>query len=166
MRRHQCEQVDTDPLVWTNQRFIRWARNIDLTEYAENLKGTIDFCAGSYVACSIIHWNESQMFEYRFRCPRCSRRAGTFLYWRHNGNSSGYTASETHDQTTPHRRIGITRRSSKVLSLLSSRGNIGQRSLIDIKRRSSFRNEIDNRLTRIHHRLLALVSVILSKGVF
>ncbi|KYN12969.1 Kazrin [Trachymyrmex cornetzi] len=38
VRRHQCEQVDTDPLVWTNQRFIRWARNIDLTEYAENLK--------------------------------------------------------------------------------------------------------------------------------
>nr|XP_034180883.1 liprin-beta-2 isoform X2 [Osmia lignaria]XP_034180884.1 liprin-beta-2 isoform X2 [Osmia lignaria]XP_034180885.1 liprin-beta-2 isoform X2 [Osmia lignaria]XP_034180887.1 liprin-beta-2 isoform X2 [Osmia lignaria] len=38
IRRHQCEQVDTDPLVWTNQRFIRWARNIDLTEYAENLK--------------------------------------------------------------------------------------------------------------------------------
>ncbi|PSN33433.1 hypothetical protein C0J52_17966, partial [Blattella germanica] len=28
----------TDPLVWTNQRFIRWARNIDLGEYAENLK--------------------------------------------------------------------------------------------------------------------------------
>ncbi|XP_046821229.1 kazrin isoform X1 [Vespa crabro] len=38
VRRHQCDQVDTDPLVWTNQRFIRWARNIDLTEYAENLK--------------------------------------------------------------------------------------------------------------------------------
>ncbi|XP_078034353.1 uncharacterized protein LOC144468621 isoform X3 [Augochlora pura] len=38
VRRHQCEQVDTDPLVWTNQRFIRWARSIDLTEYAENLK--------------------------------------------------------------------------------------------------------------------------------
>ena len=39
VRRHQCEQVDEDPLVWTNQRFIRWARNIDLTEYADNLKG-------------------------------------------------------------------------------------------------------------------------------
>ncbi|XP_020293605.1 kazrin [Pseudomyrmex gracilis] len=38
VRRHQCEQIDTDPLVWTNQRFIRWARNIDLAEYAENLK--------------------------------------------------------------------------------------------------------------------------------
>ncbi|XP_034949345.1 liprin-alpha-1 isoform X2 [Chelonus insularis] len=38
IRRHQCDQVDEDPLVWTNQRFIRWARNIDLTEYADNLK--------------------------------------------------------------------------------------------------------------------------------
>lgn len=40
VRRHQCENVDGDPLVWTNQRFIRWARNIDLGEYADNLKGT------------------------------------------------------------------------------------------------------------------------------
>ncbi|KDR23666.1 Kazrin-A, partial [Zootermopsis nevadensis] len=38
VRRHQCESIDADPLVWTNQRFIRWARNIDLGEYAENLK--------------------------------------------------------------------------------------------------------------------------------
>lgn len=40
VRRHQCENVDADPLVWTNQRFIRWARNIDLGEYADNLKGS------------------------------------------------------------------------------------------------------------------------------
>ncbi|KAK5639902.1 hypothetical protein RI129_010713 [Pyrocoelia pectoralis] len=38
VRRHQCENVDADPLVWTNQRYIRWARNIDLGEYADNLK--------------------------------------------------------------------------------------------------------------------------------
>ncbi|XP_059475337.1 kazrin isoform X2 [Neocloeon triangulifer] len=38
VRRHQCENVDADPIVWTNQRFIRWARNIDLNEYAENIK--------------------------------------------------------------------------------------------------------------------------------
>ncbi|KAF4532224.1 hypothetical protein B566_EDAN004310 [Ephemera danica] len=38
VRRHQCENMDADPLVWTNQRFIRWARNIDLGEYADNLK--------------------------------------------------------------------------------------------------------------------------------
>lgn len=40
MRRVQSETVDTDPIVWTNQRFIRWARSIDLGEYADNLKGT------------------------------------------------------------------------------------------------------------------------------
>lgn len=39
MRRLQCETVDADPIVWTNQRFIRWARSIDLGEYADNLKG-------------------------------------------------------------------------------------------------------------------------------
>ncbi|XP_033208496.1 kazrin isoform X2 [Belonocnema kinseyi] len=38
VRRHNCEQINIDPLVWTNQRFIRWARSIDLTEYADNLK--------------------------------------------------------------------------------------------------------------------------------
>lgn len=39
MRRMQCENNDSDPIVWTNQRFIRWARSIDLSEYADNLKG-------------------------------------------------------------------------------------------------------------------------------
>lgn len=37
-RRRQCENVDIDPVVWTNHRWIRWARSIDLTEYADNLK--------------------------------------------------------------------------------------------------------------------------------
>lgn len=41
MRRLQCDNVDADPIVWTNQRFIRWARSIDLNEYAENLKGKL-----------------------------------------------------------------------------------------------------------------------------
>ncbi|ODN06263.1 Kazrin, partial [Orchesella cincta] len=36
-RRRHCE---SDPLVWTNQHFVQWARSIDLTEYAENLKGS------------------------------------------------------------------------------------------------------------------------------
>ncbi|GAB6019271.1 hypothetical protein CHUAL_000871 [Chamberlinius hualienensis] len=37
-RRSMCEQVDGDPLVWTNHRFIHWARGIDLAEYADNLR--------------------------------------------------------------------------------------------------------------------------------
>lgn len=39
VRRLQSENMDADPIVWTNQRFIRWARSIDLGEYADNLKG-------------------------------------------------------------------------------------------------------------------------------
>ncbi|KAK3104519.1 hypothetical protein FSP39_003916 [Pinctada imbricata] len=37
-RRTQCENSDTDPLVWTNERVIKWVRSIDLEEYAKNLK--------------------------------------------------------------------------------------------------------------------------------
>lgn len=37
-RRVHCEGMDIDPLVWTNQRFIKWAKSIDLGEYADNLK--------------------------------------------------------------------------------------------------------------------------------
>lgn len=40
MRRMKCENVNADPIVWTNQKFIRWARSIDLGEYADNLKGS------------------------------------------------------------------------------------------------------------------------------
>ncbi|XP_019637691.1 PREDICTED: kazrin-like isoform X8 [Branchiostoma belcheri] len=36
-RRLQCEDIDCDPLVWTNQRLIKWAQNIDLKEYSNNL---------------------------------------------------------------------------------------------------------------------------------
>ncbi|XP_071552059.1 uncharacterized protein [Panulirus ornatus] len=37
-RRRQSDHIDTDPVVWTNMRWIRWARSIDLAEYADNLK--------------------------------------------------------------------------------------------------------------------------------
>lgn len=37
-RRSLCEHIDVDPLVWTNQRFVKWAHSIDLGEYAENLR--------------------------------------------------------------------------------------------------------------------------------
>ncbi|GFU22358.1 hypothetical protein NPIL_212952 [Nephila pilipes] len=39
-RRMNSENMDIDPLVWTNLRLIKWAASIDLGEYAENLKGT------------------------------------------------------------------------------------------------------------------------------
>ncbi|XP_071494307.1 kazrin-like [Diadema antillarum] len=37
-RRAQSQDVDIDPLVWTTQRVMKWARSIDLNEYAENLQ--------------------------------------------------------------------------------------------------------------------------------
>ncbi len=36
-RRVQSEDMDCDLVVWTSQRLIRWARSIDLKEYADNL---------------------------------------------------------------------------------------------------------------------------------
>ncbi|XP_041479895.1 kazrin-like isoform X4 [Lytechinus variegatus] len=36
-RRTQSEDIDMDPLVWTTQRVMKWARSIDLIEYADNL---------------------------------------------------------------------------------------------------------------------------------
>ena len=38
-RRRQVELMDADPVVWTNQRWVRWARAIDLAEYSDNLRG-------------------------------------------------------------------------------------------------------------------------------
>ncbi|XP_072035835.1 kazrin-like isoform X2 [Amphiura filiformis] len=36
-RRAQSQDIDCDPLVWTTQRLLKWARSIDLKEYADNL---------------------------------------------------------------------------------------------------------------------------------
>lgn len=57
MRRIQCENVDSDPIVWTNQRFIRWARSIDLGEYADNLKG-LNYKHSSYLKTFPVKNNE------------------------------------------------------------------------------------------------------------
>ncbi|XP_037075945.1 kazrin-like isoform X2 [Pollicipes pollicipes] len=37
-RRQRSEISGDDVLVWTNARFVQWARSIDLSEYADNLK--------------------------------------------------------------------------------------------------------------------------------
>ncbi|KAM3617918.1 uncharacterized protein V6R79_012678 [Siganus canaliculatus] len=36
-RRTQCEHQNVDPLVWTSHRVVKWIRDIDLKEFAENL---------------------------------------------------------------------------------------------------------------------------------
>ncbi|CAO1330334.1 unnamed protein product [Diamesa tonsa] len=40
MRRLQSETENIDPIVWTNQRFMRWVRAIDLGEFADNLRNS------------------------------------------------------------------------------------------------------------------------------
>ncbi|CAI9737004.1 kazrin-like isoform X2 [Octopus vulgaris] len=39
-RQIKCEEENTDPLVWTNDRVIKWIKSIDLSEYADKLKET------------------------------------------------------------------------------------------------------------------------------
>uniref|UniRef100_A0A3B1IEB5 Kazrin, periplakin interacting protein b n=1 Tax=Astyanax mexicanus TaxID=7994 RepID=A0A3B1IEB5_ASTMX len=39
-RRGQAELQDVDPVVWTNQRVIKWIREIDLKEFAESLQNS------------------------------------------------------------------------------------------------------------------------------
>ncbi|TNN84018.1 Kazrin [Liparis tanakae] len=38
-QRAKCELQDRDPIVWTCHRVIKWIRNIDLKEFADNLQG-------------------------------------------------------------------------------------------------------------------------------
>lgn len=53
-RRRQVETMDNDPVVWTNMRWVRWARSIDLAEYADNLKGGIYSCVPEISESTII----------------------------------------------------------------------------------------------------------------
>jgi hypothetical protein len=39
-RRAMSEEADTDPIVWTNSRLIKWVESIDLGEYAMNLRNS------------------------------------------------------------------------------------------------------------------------------
>ncbi|XP_056886007.1 kazrin, periplakin interacting protein b isoform X4 [Takifugu flavidus] len=38
-RRAKCEHQNWDPLVWTSHRVIKWIKDIDLKEFADNLQG-------------------------------------------------------------------------------------------------------------------------------
>ncbi|KAL4646044.1 kazrin-like isoform X1 [Arapaima gigas] len=40
VRRAQCEHQNVDPLVWTSHRVIKWVKEIDLKEFAENLQNS------------------------------------------------------------------------------------------------------------------------------
>ncbi|XP_022604069.1 kazrin-like isoform X4 [Seriola dumerili] len=38
-RRAKCEHQDRDPIVWTCHRVMKWIRDIDLKEFADNIQG-------------------------------------------------------------------------------------------------------------------------------
>lgn len=38
VRRAECEDSDSDLIVWTSQRVVKWVRSIDLGEFADNLQ--------------------------------------------------------------------------------------------------------------------------------
>ncbi|XP_072238051.1 kazrin, periplakin interacting protein b isoform X4 [Leuresthes tenuis] len=38
-RRTKCEHQNRDPIVWTSHRVMKWIRDIDLKEFADNLQG-------------------------------------------------------------------------------------------------------------------------------
>lgn len=42
-KRRATEDSFTDPLIWTNEKVIRWARSIDMHDYAENLRDSGKF---------------------------------------------------------------------------------------------------------------------------
>uniref|UniRef100_A0A3Q3WXK9 SAM domain-containing protein n=1 Tax=Mola mola TaxID=94237 RepID=A0A3Q3WXK9_MOLML len=39
VRRAKCEHQNRDPIVWTCHRVMKWIRDIDLKEFADNLQG-------------------------------------------------------------------------------------------------------------------------------
>lgn len=96
MRRLQCDNVDADPIVWTNQRFVRWARSIDLGEYAENLKGK----KSNYIIIRkelMQHQIESNLRQRSSWWTSC---IGTIIHRRYHGNCSGYSTFQKYHTKT------------------------------------------------------------------
>ncbi|XP_022239692.1 kazrin-like [Limulus polyphemus] len=111
-RRSQCEQMDVDPVVWTNQRFIKWMKSIDLAEYAENLvdsgvhgalvvfepsftAGTMATALGIPASKNIIRRHLTTELENIIRTARLSLEAEEFVITRRGNkkNSSSRDAS-------------------------------------------------------------------------
>ncbi|XP_076361423.1 kazrin-like [Tachypleus tridentatus] len=111
-RRSQCEQMDVDPLVWTNQRFIKWMKSIDLAEYTENLvdsgvhgalvvfepsftAGTMATALGIPASKNIIRRHLTTEFENIIRTARLSLEAEEFVTTR-RGNRKNFSSSSKH----------------------------------------------------------------------
>lgn len=73
MRRLQSESENIDPIVWTNQRFIRWVRSIDLGEFAENLRSM--YIWGWWVGINL--WKRISQSLLLFRTMSCHKLTTT-----------------------------------------------------------------------------------------
>ena len=91
-RRRQCEEIDCDPLVWTNQRFITWARGIDLAEYADNLRGT----SVLFPCVSFIPLHLFQLLRRRERHSRRSCRSRSVFQCGCHGGGHGHSHIQKH----------------------------------------------------------------------
>ncbi|XP_076306646.1 kazrin-like isoform X3 [Tachypleus tridentatus] len=109
-RRSRCEHMDLDPLVWTNQRFIKWVKSIDLEEYAENLQGsgvhgalvvletsftadTMAMALGIPTSKNIIRRHLTTELDSLIQPSRMSLEAEAVFYSRKNQKKSAGTSS-------------------------------------------------------------------------
>lgn len=60
-RRARCETQNIDPVVWTNQRVLKWVRDIDLKEYADNLTNS-----GIHGAVLVLEPTFNAALNYRY----------------------------------------------------------------------------------------------------
>lgn len=74
MRRLQSETENIDPIVWTNQRFMRWVRAIDLGEFADNLRSELQ---------NLFHYEHFLYILYIFRQWSSWRACGigVIIFW-------------------------------------------------------------------------------------
>lgn len=114
-RRKQCDVIDCDPLVWTNQRFITWARGIDLAEYADNLRGILYQFFVQLHATPFLSFVRRFSYNREWYSRRFGRSGSNFQRWRH-GDSYGYSRVKEHNTSPFSYWTGITRPNNPVNS--------------------------------------------------
>lgn len=113
VRRLQSENMDADPIVWTNQRFIRWARSIDLGEYADNLKGNRRLCLHKIQKTRFFCSPNKPLIKFKFSVTKNDRqwrsrrisRIGAVIQWRDHGNGPRHSPIKKHHSTPSDNRI-------------------------------------------------------------
>uniref|UniRef100_A0A672P374 SAM domain-containing protein n=1 Tax=Sinocyclocheilus grahami TaxID=75366 RepID=A0A672P374_SINGR len=70
-RRSECGNQNTDPVVWTCHRIIKWIKEIDLKEFADNLQNS-----GVHGAIMVLDPSFSSDTMATALCIPCNNRAG------------------------------------------------------------------------------------------